>query len=117
MITHGLHRRANRNARVTAAAAVGTGSDPADPADMYLLAVPGHRPEKNAGVTGERTVIALDEHAQIRVCPFDVTPGEDFHLRLRPRLITVHNFDLDAHGCRASGCNRPIRERVAGSYR
>jgi hypothetical protein len=90
---------------------VGVGCDPANAADVNPLAVPGHCPEENADVADERAVIGLDQHAQIRVRPFDMAPGKLLHLRRRPNCIqqllgpwpgfvATDNFDFDAHGVR-----------------
>jgi hypothetical protein len=75
---------------------------------MHLLAVPVDGAEIDADMTGESALGCVNQHAQIRMCPFDMTPRQfpdDFlpehrfmqRLGPLPRGVTIENVDLDAH--------------------
>jgi hypothetical protein len=87
-IAHGLDRRVERDAGIAAAATVRPGRDTADAPDVKFASVPGHVPEVNAGVTGKAIRGCFDHHAQIRMGPPDVTPGQLLHHIGRP-----HRFE------------------------
>jgi hypothetical protein len=74
VVAYGLDRRVQRDAGVTVAPAVFAGHDAADAADVNLASVKGDGPEVNPDVTGETAGRRLDQHAQVGVGPFDVSP-------------------------------------------
>jgi hypothetical protein len=82
--------------------------DAADTADMDLPAIPVDGAEIDADMTGQSALRRVDQHPQIRMCPFDVTPRQfldDFlpehrfmqRLGLPPRGVAIEDVDLDAH--------------------
>src|SRR5205807_1075787 len=73
---HGLHGRVEREARIAAAAAILTGHDAADAADMDVMAVPVDGTEVDAGVAGKPALGRVDQHAQIGMRPDDMAPGK-----------------------------------------
>src|SRR5690349_2693950 len=126
---HGLDSSIQRDAGIAAAPAIGSGRDTTDAADVHLLAVPTHRSKVNADVTGQATLVSIDQYTQLRVGPFDMAPGEIFHLGPRPYsleqllgpgpgLIAVHNVDLDAQSVSLAFNGHPfLRAARAPSYR
>src|SRR5690242_4082664 len=105
---HGLDCGVESEGGIAAAATVLARHDPADTADMDLLAIPVDGAEIDADVTGQSRFGCVDEHAQIRMRPFDVAPRQfldDFlpehrfmqRLGPPPRGVTIENVDFDAH--------------------
>src|SRR6202012_4314473 len=73
---HGIDARRERETGIARAAAILTGHDAANAADMDLVAVPVDRAEIDADMAGEPAFGRIDQHAQVRMRPFDVTPRQ-----------------------------------------
>src|SRR5262249_55227986 len=73
---HGCDGRPEREAGIAPAAAVLAGHDAADAADMDPVPVPADRAEIDADMAGKPVVGRIDQHAQIRMRPFDMAPGQ-----------------------------------------
>src|SRR5579863_6226132 len=108
VIAQGLGGCVERDTGIALAAAIGAGRNAANAADVNLASVPGHGPEIDADVTGKAAFGRLDQHAQVRMGPFNLSPGQFLEhfvgpdgvqqrFGARPGGITVQNLDLDAH--------------------
>ena len=96
---------------------------------MHLVAVPDHGAEIDADMAGKPVAgWRVNQHAQVGMSPFDVTPGQLFDQMLRPdrlqqRLgllpgsVPVQDVDLDAHFSSASSSKLGVSNRGGTFYK